>query len=138
MEVQNDTIFCFTGPSCDASWILPAAVDLYLVISVLSLIKTFYYEKAEIQLFLRNSASPTRIFIWHGILLSSPTFFLSDAPLSLSLQGNDPLSHAAHIFEFIAKDTYSQSTGCEALLLENLLKNISEERGEGEETHLPV
>lgn len=103
MEVQNDTIFCFTGPSSDASWILPGAVDLCLEISILSLVKTFYYEKAEIQLLLRSSASPNKLsFLRHEILLSPPTFFLSDAPLSLSLHGNDPLSHAAHILEFTA------------------------------------
>lgn len=40
--------------------------------------------------------------------------------------------------DWLAKDMHSQSTGCEALLPDSLLKNTSEERGEGEETHLPV
>lgn len=40
--------------------------------------------------------------------------------------------------DWLAKDTHSPSNGCEALLPDSLLKNTSEERGEGEETHLPV
>lgn len=40
--------------------------------------------------------------------------------------------------DWLAKDTLSQSAGREALLPDSLLKNTSEERGEGEETHLPV
>lgn len=108
MQLQNDTIFCFTGPSSDTSWILPGAVDLYLVISVLSLLKTFYYEKTEIQrnkklFLLRKFCFSNKLsFLRHKILLFPPTFFVSDAPLSLSLQGNDPLPHAAHILEFTA------------------------------------
>lgn len=98
MEMQNDTTFCFTSPSSDAGWILPGAVDLCLVISVLSLVKIFYYEKMLLKFCFSNKLS----FFWHEILLSPPTCFLSDAPLSLSLQGNDPLSHAAHILEFTA------------------------------------
>lgn len=40
--------------------------------------------------------------------------------------------------DWLAKDKLSQSTGHEALLPDSLLKNTSEERGEGEETRLPV
>lgn len=143
MEVQNDTIFCFTGPSSDASWILPGAVDLYLVISVLSLIKTFYYEKAEIQLLLRNSASPTNSisFGMKSCCPLLPFFFLM--PHSPCHCKEMILCLMQHTFlnalpDWLAKDTHSQSTGCEALLPDSLLKNTSEERGEGEETHLPV
>jgi len=103
MEVQNDTIFCVTSPSPDASRILPGTTDLHLVICVLPLIKIFYSEKTESSnrswevLPLQQAQFPSAR---NPVVLSY--FSLCSAPLSLSLQGNDPLSHAAHILEFTA------------------------------------
>lgn len=62
-----------------------------------------FWKGREIQLLLRGSASPTS---WVSFCMKSCCpllpFFLSKVLLSLSLQGNDPQFHAAHILEFTA------------------------------------
>lgn len=102
-----------------------------------------FWKGREIQLLLRGSASPAS---WVSFCMKSccpllPFFFLRSCSLchckEMTLRFMQ-LTFLNSLPDWLAKDMLSQSTGCEALLPDSLLKNTSEERGEGEETHLPV